>query len=488
MASPSDTPRIVWLRADLRLSDHPALYEAGQSGAPVICLYVLDEEGADARPPYGRPLGAASRWWLAQSLRALDESLKRLGQTLVLRRGRAADIITAVAQEANAASVNWIASDIAGDAATEREVMQALEPIGVEGRAFPSDLLAKPSSVRNKEGRSLRVFTPFWKRILSLGDPPKPLPAPKNMKAMPGIASDDLAAWNLEPTKPDWAGGLRDTWTPGEAAAQKRLREFLDHDIHGYATLRDRPDRDGTSRLSPHLRFGEISPRQVWYAANFAAAQRPAVASDVGKFLSELGWREFSRHLLFDLPQLAKQNLQASFDEFPWKRNAKALRAWQRGQTGYPIVDAGMRELWHTGIMHNRVRMIVASFLVKHLLIDWRDGEAWFWDTLVDADPGSNPASWQWVAGSGADAAPYFRIFNPVLQGEKFDAEGAYVSKWVPELAQLPAKLIHHPWDATPIELSAAGVVLGKTYPEPIVDHKAARERALAAYKKTRRD
>jgi deoxyribodipyrimidine photo-lyase len=486
MTRSSDRPVIVWFRADLRVSDHPALYDAGHSGAPVICLYVFDEESAGARPPHGRPLGAASRWWLAQSLRALNDSLKRLGQTLVLRRGRAADVIAAIAQETNAATVNWIASDIAGDASVEREVAKALEAIGAKGRDFPSDLLAKPSSVRNKEGRGLRVFTPFWKRVLSLGDPPMPLPAPKTLKAGPVIAGDDLAAWDLEPTKPDWAGGLRERWAPGETSAQERLREFLDHDIKRYTALRDRLDRDGTSRLSPHLRFGEISPRQIWYAANFTAAHRPAVANDVAKFLSELGWREFSRHLLFDLPQLAQQNLQPSFDEFPWKPDAKALRAWQRGQTGYPIVDAGMRELWHTGVMHNRVRMIVASFLVKHLLIDWRDGESWFWDALVDADPGNNPASWQWVAGSGADAAPYFRIFNPVLQGEKFDPEGVYVSKWLPELAQLPAKLIHHPWDATPIELSAAGVVLGKTYPEPIVEHKAARERALAAYKKTR--
>lgn len=486
MASPRDTPRIVWFRDDLRLSDHPALYDAGQSGAPVICLYVLDEESAGARPSCGRPLGAASRWWLAQSLRALDASLKRLGRTLVLRRGRTAEVIAAVAQETNAAVVNWIASDIAGHAAVESEVAQALDKIGVAYRAFPSDLLAKPATVRNKEGRGLRVFTPFWKRILSLGDPPKPLPAPKTLKAGPPIASDDLATWNLEPTKPDWAAGLRATWTPGEASAQTRLKEFLEDGIDGYAKSRDRPDCDGTSKLSPHLRFGEISPRQIWYAANFAAAQKPAIASDVGKFLSELGWREFSRHLLFDLPQLAKQNLQSSFDDFPWRHDVKALRAWQRGQTGYPIVDAGMRELWHTGIMHNRVRMVVASFLVKHLLIDWRDGETWFWDTLVDADPGSNPASWQWVAGSGADAAPYFRIFNPVLQGEKFDPDGTYVSKWVPELARLPAKLIHHPWDATPMELAAAGVVLGKTYPDPIVDHKAARARALAAYATTR--
>ncbi len=486
MTGSSTSPLIVWFRDDLRLSDHPALHTAAASGAPLICLYVLDEESNSLRSPYGRPIGSASRWWLAQSLRSLQASLAARGQTLVLRRGAAAKVIADLAQEIQASAVHWIESDIPSQAAVERDVSAALEKIGVAGLNFPSDLLVKPTSLRNKEGRGLRVFTPFWKRVLSLGGPPQPLPAPKTLTAGPKIASDDLASWNLEPTRPDWAAGLRDTWTPGEAAAQERLRDFLDNDIAGYASLRDRPDRDGTSKLSPHLRFGEISPRQVWHAANFAAARKPAIGSGVGKFLSELGWREFSRHLLFDLPQLSEKNLQPSFDAFPWRRDAKALRAWQHGRTGYPIVDAGMRELWHTGIMHNRVRMVVASFLVKHLLIDWRDGEKWFWDTLVDADPGSNPASWQWVAGSGADAAPYFRVFNPILQGEKFDPDGAYVSKWVPELARLPAGPIHQPWDATPMELAAAGVTLGKTYPEPIVDHKAARARALAAYAKTR--
>ncbi len=484
--SPSASSIIVWFRDDLRLADHPALHAAAQNGAPIICLYVLDEESSPLKPPHGRPLGGASRWWLAQSLRSLQASLETCGQSLVLRRGSAARVIPTLAQEADASAVHWIESDIAGPAAVERDVRAALSGIGVAAHSFPSDLLVRPANLRTKESHGLRVFTPFWKRVLSLGDPLRPLPAPKALKAGPPVSGDDLASWNLEPTHPDWATGLRKTWTPGEAAAQARLQDFLDDKIMGYATLRDRPDRDGTSHLSPHLRFGEISPRQVWHAANFAAARKPAIASDVGKFLSEVGWREFSRHLLFDHPRLAEQNLQPSFDAFPWRRDAKALRAWQRGQTGYPIVDAGMRELWHTGIMHNRVRMVVASFLVKHLLIDWRDGETWFWDTLVDADPASNPASWQWVAGSGADAAPYFRVFNPILQGEKFDPDGAYVAKWVPELAQLPAKLIHQPWEATPVELAAAEVTLGKTYPHPIVDHKAGRERALAAYAKTR--
>jgi deoxyribodipyrimidine photo-lyase len=481
MVSSEHKTAVVWFRDDLRLSDHAALTAAATSGSPLICLYVLDDGVAK-----NRALGAASRWWLAGSLRALDLSLKRLGQTMILRKGDAARIVPQVAREANAACVYWIDSEIPYEAKQSRDVSEMLARDGVEVRTFRSDLLARPQDVRTKDGRGLRVFTPFWRRVLSLGTPEKPLPAPRQLPSPVNIASDVLEDWQLEPSHPDWAGGLRASWTPGEAAAQKRLHDFLDSEIMGYATKRDRPDGDHTSRLSPHLRFGEISPRQVWHAATFAAAQKPAIARDVDKFLSELGWREFSRHLLFDLPNLAQQNLQPSFDNFKWRHDAKALRAWRRGQTGYPIVDAGMRQLWHSGIMHNRVRMVVASFLVKHLLIDWRCGEQWFWDTLVDADPGSNPASWQWVAGSGADAAPYFRVFNPVLQGEKFDPDGVYVSRWVPELAKLPPSLIHHPWDAAPMELAAAGVTLGKTYPEPMVDHKAARERALAAYAKTR--
>lgn len=474
---------IVWFRDDLRLSDHAALDAASRGGRPLICLYVLDEPQAASG---SRPPGGASRWWLAGSLRALDISLKKLGQRLVLRKGDAPSVVAQVAREANAACVYWIDSEVPEQSRLARDAAQALERQGIAIRIFRSDLLMKPQDVRNKEGRGLRVFTPFWKRVTSAGEPAKPLPAPKRLPPPANIASDKLDDWHLEPTRPDWAGGLRATWTPGEASAQQRLHAFLDNDIKGYATKRDRPDGEHTSRLSPHLRFGEISPRQVYHAAKFAAAHAPSTAGDVDKFLSELGWREFSRHLLFDLPDLHEKNLQASFDAFPWRHDMSMLHAWRRGQTGYPVVDAGMRQLWHTGIMHNRVRMVVASFLVKHLLIDWREGERWFWDTLVDADPGSNPASWQWVAGSGADAAPYFRVFNPVLQGEKFDPDGAYVSRWVPELAKLPPAVIHHPWDATPMELAGAGVTLGRNYPEPIVDHKVARERALAAYAKTR--
>jgi len=320
-----------------------------------------------------------------------------------------------------------------------------------------------------------------------LGDPPSPLSAPKLPGTIAGIASENLESWRLEPDHPDWAGGLRETWTPGEAGAQQRLKDFLADGLKAYTGDRDRPDRDGTSSLSPHLRFGEISPRQAWHAVRFAAAEHPALSADAEKFLSELGWREFCRHLLHDNPDLATANLQPAFDAFHWKHDSEALAAWQRGRTGYPIVDAGMRQLWHTGVMHNRVRMVVASFLVKHLLVDWREGEQWFWDTLVDADAGNNPGNWQWVAGCGADAAPYFRVFNPVLQGEKFDPDGAYVRRWVPELARLSAKLIHQPWRATPLELKSADVDLGRTYPKPIIDHGQARERALAAYAKLRK-
>jgi deoxyribodipyrimidine photo-lyase len=468
------------------LSDHPALHAAAKTGSPVICLYVLDEESSALRPPHARPLGGASRWWLAQSLRALQASLGAAGASLLLRKGSAALVIAELAQETGASMVYWNEIAQAPHQAVADHVAAALDEIGVASQQFPGDLLIAPSGIRNKEGRGLRVFTPFWRRILASGDPPKPLPVPKSLHPAPKLSGDSIDNWRLTPTHPDWAGGLRESWSPGEPSAKKRLNEFLKNGVPGYALARDLMARDATSRLSPHLRFGEIGPRQIWHAARFAAAERPAIAGDIEKFLSEVGWREFCRHLLFDLPDLSMCNLQSSFDAFPWRHDAKALRAWQRGQTGYPVVDAGMRELWHTGVMHNRVRMVVASFLVKHLLIDWREGEQWFWDTLVDADAGSNPANWQWVAGCGADAAPYFRVFNPVLQGEKFDPDGAYVRRWVPELAQLPASIVHQPWSATPLELASAGVILGKTYPAPIVDHRVGRERALAAYARVR--
>jgi deoxyribodipyrimidine photo-lyase len=341
--------------------------------------------------------------------------------------------------------------------------------------------------VTSKTGTPLRIFTPFWRAARATGEPAAPLGTlrkfafhdpPKSLKA---VALADL---HLAPKKPDWAGGLREAWTPGEAGAHAALRHFLKRGFDGYAADRNRPDMTSTSRLSPFLRFGHLSPRQIWHAAQHAVMSKTTKGSrnDLDKFFSELGWREFSYHLLFYNPDLATKNFQPRFDAMDGRRDGAALRAWQRGLTGYPIVDAGMRELWTTGWMHNRVRMVVASFLIKHLLSDWREGEEWFWDTLVDADPANNAASWQWVAGSGADAAPYFRIFNPVLQGEKFDPDGAYVRRWAPELAKLPATRIHKPWTASEGELAAADVRLSESYPQPLVDHELARKRTLAAF------
>jgi deoxyribodipyrimidine photo-lyase len=475
---------IVWFRDDLRLSDHPALHEAAKSGAGVIGLYVHEDSSSPVCET--RPLGGAARWWLAQSLRRLQESLAAIGGTLVLRRGPAAKAVTDLAREIQADQVFW--NEIAQEAELARanKVEAALRAAGVAVKKFPGDLLVDPAVLRSKEGRALRVFTPFWRRVLAIGAPAKLLPAPTSLRPAAPVASETVESFGLEPVGPDWATGLRQTWEVGERAARERLKSFLADGIAGYARGRDRPDIERTSNLSPHLRFGEISPRQIWHAAQFAAAERPALAGDIDKFISELGWREFCRHLLFDSPEMATRNLQPAFDAFPWRPDRRALRAWQRGQTGYPMVDAGMRQLWQTGTMHNRVRMVVASFLVKHLLIDWREGERWFWDTLVDADAASNPANWQWVAGCGADAVPYFRVFNPILQGAKFDPLGDYVRRWVPELARLPAALIHQPWKAAPLELESAGVRLGSSYPEPIVEHHAGRERALVAYAKLR--
>jgi deoxyribodipyrimidine photo-lyase len=314
---------------------------------------------------------------------------------------------------------------------------------------------------------------------------PRPLPTKKISAFKPPSSLNSLSLEDLSLLpKRDWAKHFPETWSQGEQGAQEKLDNFFESAFSGYAEGRNRPDYRSTSLLAPHLRFGEISIRDVFQRAGEAAHLNPKISdADLRSFRSELGWREFSNHLLFHNPALASENYNRTFDAFPWADNAPALHAWQRGLTGYPIVDAGMRELWQTGFMHNRVRMIVASFLIKHLLIDWRFGENWFWDTLLDADPANNAASWQWVAGSGADAAPYYRIFNPMLQGEKFDPDGTYVRKYVPELAALRAPAIHTPWLASPADLRAANVSLGKTYPLPIVDHAAARERALGAFK-----
>ena len=361
----------------------------------------------------------------------------------------------------------------------------ALGRRGVEAKSFNGSLLREPWTLKTQAGGPYKVFTPFWRALRAEGAP-SPGPAAPTAIDFPARPprSEDLEAWGLRPSKPDWAGGLRSAWRPGETAARARLDDFCDGVVNGYQSGRNRPGIAGTSRLSPHLHFGEIGPRQVWAAvgARGMAGGGEPWSAGAESFLSEIAWREFSYNLLFHFPTLPSQALQPAFEAMPWVGAPGMVKAWRRGLTGYPIVDAGMRELWTTGWMHNRVRMVVASFLIKHLMIDWRVGEAWFWDTLVDADLANNAASWQWVAGCGADAAPYFRVFNPVLQGEKFDTDGAYVRRWVPEIARLPDTMIHAPWMARPIELKDAGIDLGRTYPRPIVDHAAARQRALSAY------
>ena len=480
-APSADRPVLVWLRDDLRLADHPALVHAAATGRPVVALWVLDEVS-----PGVRPIGGASRWWLHRSLAALAADLRRLGIDLALARGPAGDVVSAVAARIDAAEVVWNRRYLPAMIEIDTELKARLRAAGREVRDFQASLLHEPDAVRTGGGGPFRVFTPFWRACLAAGTPRRPLPRPAALRPWDGaMASLPLDALELLPRRPYWAAGLDSTWTPGEAGAEARLARFLDEGLATYAVERDRPDLDVASRLSPHLRHGEISPFRVAAAVAERVARHPRLAGHADKFLAEVGWREFAHHLAFHFGDLTTRNFQSRFDAFPWVRDERFLAAWQRGRTGYPLVDAGMRELWATGTMHNRVRMVVASFLTKHGLIDWRDGERWFHDTLVDACPAVNPASWQWVAGSGADAAPYFRIFNPVSQGEKFDPDGVYVRRWVPELAGLPTKHLQAPWTAPAAVLAAAGIDLGRTYPRPIVDHAVARERALAAFAAT---
>ena len=458
-------PTIVWLRQDLRLADHPALAAAD---GPVVVAFVLDEDG-----PW-KP-GGASRWWLHHSLAALGADLTSRGGRLVLLKGSAEREIPQLARQVNADAVHWLRRWEPEERAREARMAEALRGLGVAPRDFPADLLFEPGTVRTKGGAPFQVFTPFWRCAMTLGPRPLPLPAPERIES-PDCAELPLDELGLMPARPWWQG-MAENWQPGEAGARRRLAEFLQSGLDSYAVMRDRPDHVGTSMLSPHLAFGEISPRQVWHAA-----QRHPEAAGLETFLKELGWREFSHHLLATNPDLPSKPLNPAFAAFPWADDPLGLRAWQRGMTGFPIIDAGMRQLWQTGWMHNRVRMIVGSFLVKDLLLPWQVGEAWFWDTLLDANTAANAASWQWIAGCGADAAPYFRVFNPVLQGEKFDPRGRYVRQWVPELAAMPDLTIHRPWEAPPHVLAQAGIRLGVTYPHPILDHGAARRRALNAY------
>jgi deoxyribodipyrimidine photo-lyase len=474
-----DMPRpiIFWYRQDLRTTDLPGLAAAAATGQPLLACFILD----DNSPGEDRP-GGASRWWLHHSLLALAADLDKLGIPLVLRRGDTAGELGRLIEETGADALYCSRQYEPWAGRLEAELHQTLGQ-AVTLKRFPGALLFEPEDISNQSGQPFKVFTPFWRHCRKGEAPPAPRTAPSAVRGFGrSVASDALDSWHLRPRSPDWAATWTSLWQPGSAGARSSLTTFFAEGIKDYSDGRDHPARDSTSRLSPHLHFGEISPRQVWHEAMALAGGDPACRDQVDKFLSELGWREFSYHLLFHFPTLPEKPFKPQFENFPWLGDEAALTAWQRGQTGYPIVDAGMRELWQTGYMHNRVRMVVASFLTKHLLIHWRAGARWFWDTLVDADLANNSCGWQWVAGSGADASPYFRIFNPVTQGEKFDARGVYVRRWVPELAGLPDRYLNRPWDAPPEILAEAGVILDESYPRPMVDHKAAREAALAAY------
>ncbi|MBD3267222.1 deoxyribodipyrimidine photo-lyase [bacterium] len=472
-------PTLVWFRNDLRLEDNPAFCAAVEQKGPILPLYIHapDEEG-EWKP------GEASNWWLHHSLYALHEELSKLGLRLIVQQGESLDILTRLAKKTKAAAIFWNRRYEPTLVARDAYVKSCLQELDVFVESFNASLLFEPWEIKNRQDKPFKVFTPFWKHYLSIMAPPMPLARPQTVLAPsswpPSLSIGDL---ELQPFY-DWTGGLQENWKPGARHAKHQLERFINETILHYDEKRNRPDTVGTSRLSPYLHFGDIGPRQVFHAVQerLQEENNDAFAKNAWAFLRELGWREFAYHLLFHFPYTADSPLREEFEAFPWQANPQGMEAWRKGLTGYPIVDAGMRELWETGWMHNRVRMIVASFLVKDQLLPWREGAKWFWNTLVDADLANNTLGWQWTAGCGADAAPYFRIFNPVLQGEKFDPQGHYVRKWVPELAGLPNKLLHKPWEASPTALAEAGIELGETYPRPIVDHKEARADALRAY------
>ncbi|MBD8064891.1 deoxyribodipyrimidine photo-lyase [Devosia sp. PTR5] len=462
------TTALVWLRNDLRIADNPALAAAVAESESVTALYIHETD------PSLRAPGGAARWWLHHSLEDLGHRLAEKGIPLVVEHGAAADTLDEVLRDTGARSVHWNRRYAPSEREIDATIKTRLGHRQVKVHSHPGNVLVEPWLIATKEGHPYSVFTPFWSTLKT-----KDIAA--LLKAPSGGGSARPSGLFDRYTQPRWAKKFAQHWAIGEAAAIDRLHDFLDESLDDYPTGRDFPARDVTSRLSPHLRFGEISARQVWQAAKARSHAHPGLANAVEKFLSELAWRDFSYHQLYHREDIAKVPMQPKYGRMAWRNSARDLQAWQRGQTGIPIVDAGMRELWETGYMHNRVRMLVASLLSKNMLLDWREGEAWFWDCLVDSDVANNSASWQWVAGTGLDASPYFRIFNPVTQGGRFDADGSYVRRWVPELAALPNKHLHDPAAAPPEVLAQAGITLGLDYPTPIVDLKASRERALAA-------
>ncbi|KTD67854.1 deoxyribodipyrimidine photolyase phrB [Legionella steelei] len=467
------TIALVWFRYDLRLNDNPAFINACSHHQFVIPLYIYDEKNS--------ALGEAQNWWLHHSLNSLSDSLIQRGLNLILRKGNPLEIILDLIKTVSVSSVYWNRCYEPAAISRDKKIKAILLEQGIEVHSSNGSVLHEPWTIRNKSDNYFKVFTPYWKyckQILSI-------PTPKHLEYYPAgveVQSEKLLEWKLLPTI-NWAVRFNDYWTPGENGAQNKLHEFIEHHLSGYQKNRDLPIKNATSRLSPHLHFGEITPWTIVRAIELAKLEPDCDLASAEHFLSELGWREFSIYLLYHFPKLPFENFKSEFNAFPWHNDEQLLACWQKGLTGYPIIDAGMRELWATGYMHNRVRMIAASFLTKGLLIDWRLGADWFLDTLVDADLANNSASWQWVAGSGADAAPYFRIFNPVLQSQKFDPDGSYIRRWVPELSQVGSQSIHAPWESIDSERFYSNT----NYPQPIINHHEARARALNYYNQLKR-
>lgn len=467
----SHPPVILWFRQDLRLTDNRALFQALSTGQPILPLYILEDKRI-------RDIGAAALWWLHQSLKDLENNLNYL----CFRRGCPKEIFKDLIAKTGATQVFWTRRYDPEGKKTDLALETLLSEQGISCHSVSSSFLFEPGTILNKSGKPFQIFTPYWKHCREALGTMSIIPRPPSIPVF-SFPGESLNDWNLKLNIPNWATKFHNTWAPGEKNAQSLLTEFIEHKLDGYEAKRNYPAQERTSRLSPHLHWGEISPRQIWNSVQNKYYSDFSSSKDVDSFLSELGWREFSHDYLHHFPNLASEPLRPEFINFPWEDDPRNLQAWQMGQTGYPIVDAGMRELWHTGWMHNRVRMITASFLIKDLLIPWQKGEAWFWDTLLDADEANNALNWQWVAGCGVDAAPYFRIFNPVLQGEKFDPNGDYLRKWLPELKNLPTSYIHTPWLAPPNVLRESQIKLDITYPTPIVDHTTRRKEALNAYK-----
>lgn len=478
MAKTTTETVLVWFRQDLRLKDNPALYHAIQTGASIVPVFILDDVNSKQWAH-----GGASRVWLHHALTSLDNDLEN---NLIIKSGNPLDSLQDLLKDTGATAVYWNRCYEPWRIKRDSAIKETLENNNIAVNSYNGSLLWEPWKISKDDGTPYKVFTPFYRKgCLNAAEPRTPLKKPKNINFAPKASGLPLKDLKLLPRR-DWGEEIAQPWDISEQGALKRLSDFLDEGLHNYKEGRNHPSKPNTSRLSPYLHFGLISPNTCWYEAA-ARGSAEGWEKDRDHFLSELGWREFSHHLLYHFPHITWDNLNNKFDGFPWSdENSEELTRWQQGQTGFPIIDAGMRQLWQTGYMHNRVRMIVGSFLVKNLLIHWHQGERWFWDTLFDADLANNSASWQWIAGCGADAAPYFRIFNPILQSQKFDPNGDFIREFVPELAKLDNKQIHTPWDVPPLMLKEAGITLGKDYPEPMLDHSKARDRALEAFQSTK--